>query len=135
MTTDGEAGMVITSLGGTEVTAEAGTITGLVHLGGMVTEVTTTTTEGTHVQYPGVDGWLTHWQETEGTVGMVVIVAITDDGTDDGILLDKITTIDGELGIVMISLVGTEVTKVAGTMTGLVQVDGISDDGTKTVET
>jgi hypothetical protein len=65
---------VTTDLGGKVEMTETGTKTGLVHLGGTETEEMTTTTEGTHVQYPGVYGWLTHWHDgitTGGRVGNV----------------------------------------------------------------
>lgn len=42
ITIDGDDGIVTIDLGGSDVTAVAGTITGLVHLGGIETDVTVT---------------------------------------------------------------------------------------------
>jgi len=63
------------------------------------------------------------------------IEAITDEGTDEGTSVHETTTIDGELGIVTISLAGTVETSVAGTTTGLDQVVGtLTDGGSDTVD-
>jgi sorbitol-specific phosphotransferase system component IIA len=93
--------MVTIYFDGTEVTSVAGTITG----------------------DDQVDGTETEAGSELGTT-VTGIVTTTEVGTDDGTLDHEITTIDGELGTVTIYLVGTEVTSVAGTITGDDQVDG-----------
>jgi hypothetical protein len=125
---------VTTDLGGKVEMTETGTKTGLVHLGGTETEEMTTTTEGTHVQYPGVYGWLTHWHDgitTGGSDGNVT-EAIKLLGIDDGTFEVWIITTDGDPGIVTMYLGGTDVTNEAGTITGDVQLDGIKVGGTVT---
>jgi hypothetical protein len=170
-TSDGDPGTVIWFLAGTDVTTEAGTITGLDQVDGIkvggtvtttVTEITlevgtddgttldgtitsegdpgTGTTDETGTEVTSLAGTITGLEKVDGitvgvTVTTTVIVPMTELGTDDGTTLDGMITIDGWLEMVTTSVDGTEVTKVAGTITGLVKVDGMSVGGTVTVET
>jgi hypothetical protein len=106
MTTVGEFGMVTMSDGETDVTSVYGTITGDVNVDGIIEA-------GTVI--------------VETTMTGVIITIV---GTDDGTLLLGMMTIDGDPGMVTITDGETDVTSVAGTITGLEIYVGIIEAGT-----